>query len=499
MKSSGLTTDSPAKSERALTIPSSIPWRDIIVVVAVAWVARLAFMWLMPPGARSFDAYSWETQAWLLGKGLNPYQINNLFNWPPFWMQCVFIISKVAGFLHVPFFRVLQVVLILFETAVMVVTVRSIHVLAPTANARALVIIGMALNPVAILLVCQHCNFDVIMVLWVLLAVASLIRYNASNDPVDWLYACLFLGLGIFTKTVPLALVPLLAGGFRKATPTGKLLGAALVLGPVTVGMGVIFVLSPVQVAQNVLEYRSQVFSSGFVSALHLMSREAFSNCMHPAFYLLGIGVLVLTWRHLWAGNSPANRELVLYTALLLLAIAGEGSGFGNQYFYWFLPFLVISFATYPGAWRKLLVAFGIVSAITFIINYGLAPVYGRNFLFLLSHAREKEDLDNAILQSHDPLFLRVVDWSHQFEHPDVVTVVAGIPLFIAGLVVLVFGARILLSTIEGPPKKWFLRMVGFYVLYFLIICGVAIGVKAFNSPKPTSDNLISSETNQGQ
>lgn len=498
MKPKAWTTDSPTQTGDALNPPPGTHWRDILVVVAVAWAARFIFMWLMPPGARSFDSFSWEHQAMLLKSGTNPYQANNLFNWPPFWMQCVFIISKIADSFGVPFFRVLQVFLILFETVVIAVTARLIQLLAPAANVRALVLIGIALNPAAILLTCQHCNFDVIMTLWMLLAIASLMRYNASDNLFDWLCACLFLGLGILTKTVPLALVPLLAGGFRKATATGKLLGTALALGPVTLGMSVIYVLSPAQVAHNVLIYRAKGFISGFEGILRLMDCGEFSGCVRLAFYIVGIGIMALTWHFLWTRHSLGNRALALYTSLVLLVISGEGSGFSGEYFYWALPFLVITYACYPGIWRKLLIGFAIVSAITFIINYGLIPAYGYNFLFLLSHAKTQEDLYYAVQSSHDAFFMRVVHWSYLFGLPGFETL-AGIPLDIAGIALLFWGARILLNTVEGLRKKWVLALAGFYVLYIFMIFVIATSVKGLGSRNPPPGDSSLSQTNNVQ
>ena len=96
MKLPAWTGSSEAKPDNALTPSSSFNWRDMVVVVAIAWVVRLAFMWLIPPGAHSFDAYAWEHQAQLLKNGVNPYQTDAFFSWPPFWMQCVFVISKIA-------------------------------------------------------------------------------------------------------------------------------------------------------------------------------------------------------------------------------------------------------------------------------------------------------------------------------------------------------------------------------------------------------------------
>ena len=410
--------DSIGQKTEISSRPSNSFCRDIFIVLIVSWAVRLAFICLVPAAARSYDAYSWEHQADLLKSGINPYQANTLFNWPPLWMQLVFLISKTADLLNVPFFRVLQLFLILVESAVIVQMMRLMQTIAPQAKVRAIAMLGIALNPVAIFLVCQHCNFDVLMALWVLLAAAGLLRYNTSNDLMDWLCACLFLGLGILTKTVPLALTPLLAGGFRKATASGRLLGTALILGPVTLGMSVIFVLAPSEVLHNVLEYRARGIYFGFPGFLHAMGMNNFAAWFDYAFYVLGIGIMVLTWRHLWKYDSLGDRETILYIALVFLAVPGLGPGFGGQYYYWFLPFFVISYVTYGGLWRKLLIGFAVVSAITFIIDYGLDRAYGYNFPYILSQAANPDDLHQWSITTKNDLCIRVIRWTNWFDLP---------------------------------------------------------------------------------
>lgn len=481
------------------SLKSSLNWPDIWVVLFVAWAARAIFIWLLPFGVRSFDALSWEKQAELLKAGMNPYQANDLFNWPPFWMQSVFVISKIAGFLNVPFFHVLQVCLVLFESAVIVQVVRLIQMLAPAANVRWIVIIGIALNPIAILLVCQHCNFDVIMALWLLLAAASLLRYNVSNDLMDWLCACLFLGLGILTKTVPLALIPLLAGGFRKATAAGRLLGAALVLGPVTLGMSIIYVLAPANVSHNVLGYRGGGFYFGFPGLLHGLGAEKSIALMRLAFYILGIAIMALTWRHLWEKHSFGNRETILYIAVVLMAIPVLGPGFGSQCFYWFLPFLVISYASFAGPWRAWLIGFGLISAVTFIIEYGLNAAYGSSFIYWEAHVKTREDLYQALENPNNHLLIAMahgLGWLISGIHQTM----ERLPLFIAMLAIIVFGARILLRNIEGFPGKWLLGFSGFYALCVVLAFAAAgLGTKPPGPPPAPAVNPGLGRTNQTQ
>lgn len=484
--------DSLGQTTEFSSRPSNSHWRDIWIVLLVSWAVRLAFICLVPSEARSFDASSWEHQAQLLNAGINPYKADDLFNWPPFWMQFVFVISKIAGLLSVPFFRVLQLSLILIESLVIVQTMRLIQTIAPAAKARAIAMIGIALNPVAILLVCQHCNFDVLMALWVLLATASLLRYNASNHLTDWLCACLFLGLGILTKTVPLALVPLLAGGFQRATAAGRLLGTALVLGPTFLGMSIIFVLAPSAVFHHVLEYRANGFFFGFPGFLNWMDTNDFVSCFDDAFYILGIGVIVLTWRYLWKNRSLGDRETVLYIAVALLAVPVLGPGFGSQYFYWFLPFFVITYATYESLWRKVLIGFAVISAIMFIIDYGLNPAYGYDWLFLLSHTNNQADLYQAWKTSHTEPFATVARWALWLTSPSNQTM-EQIPLFIATLTIIFFGARILLLKLQ-EIRKWVLALAGLYALCIIMIFAAAIGSWA---EKPVRHHAISSQSGQ--
>ena len=47
---------------------------------------------------------------------------------------------------------------------------------------------------------------------------------------MGWLAGALALGLGVFVKTVPLALMPLLAPGMRRASKLGRWLARRTVL-----------------------------------------------------------------------------------------------------------------------------------------------------------------------------------------------------------------------------------------------------------------------------
>lgn len=458
-------------------------FRDIIIVLVMAWAARLAFMIFVPAGARCFDAFSWETEAKLLAAGENPYHANQLLNWPPFWMQCIFVISKVAAVLNVPFFRVLQVFLILVETGVMILLFRLIQEVVPTAPVRNMVIIGLALNPIAVFLICQHCNFDVIVALWLLLFMISLLRYNRTDNLGDWLCACLFLGLGILTKTVPLILIPMLAGGFRRATASFRFLGFFLLLAPITVGMSIIYVLAPADVTNNVIAYRSFEPDSdvyyGIPALFHLAGVYKFVGIQHIFFYgLLALG-MILSWILFWRRQSIGSRETVLYAALVLVAIPNLGPGYGTQYIYWFMPFLVATYAFFNNQWRVLLVGFGLISACTYVIEYGLYPEYGYNLLYIMAHAATSAEL-NTVLHTNpsdqvESLLQVIQKWGSQRGH-----ILVHLPIFIAYLALLAFGARILLRNIPNLRVTRF--QTGCFSLVMTTLLALAIGVSYIGS-----------------
>ena len=140
-------------------------------------------------------------------------------NWPPLWLVVIVALDALADLVSVAFWSVLRVYLALVESGLVVALYATL--VAAGADRRAVrraLVVGIALNPVAIILVCQHGNSDVQVGLLVTLAVAALAAHRRSRDVAAWLGGCLLLGLGVLAKTVPLVLAPLLAPGARSAS-----------------------------------------------------------------------------------------------------------------------------------------------------------------------------------------------------------------------------------------------------------------------------------------
>lgn len=468
---------------------SQKPFRDIFVVLTASWVVRLAFILIVPEEARSFDTYSWQGVAKFLDDGLNPYHVSTVLNWPPFWMQLIFCISKAAAFMGIPFFRALQIFLILVESVVIIQAFKLIREVVPAANARNILLFGIALNPIAILLTCQHCNFDVVVVLWILLFVRNLVKFNRTGEISYWLNACLFLGMGILTKTVPLILIPMLASGFREAANRLKCIGFFLVLAPVTLGMSIIYVLSPADIARNVLGYRSSSDSPSFFGVpglFHFADLDSFLFVQHFAFYGLIAICSVATWNLSWS-RRIGEKETILLPALILLAIPTLGPAWAPQYAYWFLPLLVISYALYNTQWKRLLIGFGLVNACLYIFVYAVLPGLGASFWYLLNSPKMPGS-DQALVSSPavQNFFQQMVTERR--------LAIMEMAMFIADLVLLIFGFRLLNlgSFLKVRPLKVFYSLV----IGFVAAC--ALGVLFLQSPakaqvanEPKSDSVL--------
>jgi hypothetical protein len=301
---------------------------------------------------------------------------------------------------------------------------------------RRALLVGIALNPIMIILVCQHGNSDVNVGLFVTLACAALIAFRRSRDVVLWLVGCLFLGLGVLAKTTPLVLAPLLAPGARLTSGTGRALGATIFVLPVTVGLGVIAALVPRATYENVIQYRPRAGNFGFSGSFQAISTTG-NRQQGAAVAAFGLAALAV-W--LWSrarGRSPSRTErhllllalasagllalaeilerlsidvrshyAALFTLALLvlvcwlayrlwheppldapltfmlvsvvfLSVVAFGTGYGAHYAPWFLPALVATYVLLDDGWRRLLLVAYAVAVATYVVEYGFVQFLG--------------------------------------------------------------------------------------------------------------------------
>lgn len=407
--------------------------RDLAIVLGAAWLARFVFV-LAIGDAQSSDVGHWIGALDVLDEGRNPYE-TGVLNWPPLWLIVIAALDAGANAIDVSFWTALRVYLVAVESA-LVVTLYLVLLGAGADRERIMraLLVGIALNPVAILLTVQHGNSDVQVGLLVTLAIAALLAHQRSRDVVCWLVACLMLGLGILAKTVPLVLVPILAPGARVASRAARGLGAGLIVGPAAIGMLVLLALAPWPVIDHVLRYRSTrgFFGIGGVLDEHFFGfagwvQETSSvdvRLLHERVFTVIVAIAVVwLFAKLWREDPPAAPRLFLLVATVLMAVVAIGPGYGPQYAYWFLPALIATYVLLDRTWRRLLLVAYVVAGVTYALEYALVPWLG-------AYAEEMFGGSETL-----------ADASEWLDKPGTLTIVR-LPLFAIYLVLVVAGIR---------------------------------------------------------
>ena len=339
----------------------------------------LVFFWWAPG---SFDLQSWHKVTALLEAGKNPYIETELLNWPPLWMQVLFVSSKVAHFLQLPFSIILRTVLIFFESATEALLFITLLRFIDIKKAFAIVFFGMVCNPICILLVCQHSNFDVIVGFFILLALFFIVSYQKTANESYWLAATLAIGLGILTKTIPVLLIPVLFYNCKRRTPIANGLGLILTLLPATIGMGVIFSLAPDAISVKVLQYRSYPGYFGITGLLVKWGVGDFIPIYSGLFAFFTFG-LMLYLTIFYARVSNVAPKIFYATSLFcLIIVPALGPGYALQYISWFIPLMAVFYSFSEGKIKTLILCFYAVAIISYAIQYlfqtslgGLIPI----------------------------------------------------------------------------------------------------------------------------
>jgi hypothetical protein len=120
-----------------------------------------------------------------------------------------------------------------------------------------------------------------------------------------------------------------------------------------------------------------------------------------------------------------------LLAALVLLAVPNLGPGYGSQYVYWFLPLLTICYLSFPMRWwRVLLMSTWLIVIATYLVEYGLFKSHG------------------ALLLALRPGDAHLKELSQKLSTPAAQTMVR-LPMFLAYLLVLACGVRLLRSDVD--------------------------------------------------
>lgn len=382
--------------------------RPLLLVVAVGVGVRLLFLAAVDSRAVSIDLKAWSRVAWELDAGHNPYATTPFLNWPPLWMTVLWCLKKISLLSGLPFLRAVQLFLIAAEAGLWVATDRLMGALS-VPNRRRLLLLGFAVNPICILLTCQHGNFDVLPAIAIVLFLLWMFRWLERGEPADWLLAAFFLGLGILAKTVPLILSPLALAGSRRLPRRVLALGAALAFLPSAIGVAVLWVLAPDATAAHVMGYRSLPGWFGWTGILRRLSGEDWVRAYARALPAIFLAAIAWTARAIRRSPAVSRRELLVGALLLLVAIPLFGSGYGPQYLFWFWPLLLCAAPGGSRTFRLAAGAFAGIAAVTYVFQYALVGYFGKFLMWtsLASAMSGAADFaDRHMTITNGPLFL---------------------------------------------------------------------------------------------
>ena len=358
--------------------PSSI-YKNITFLLVISWLVRAVYVFFLPQDAISIDFHSWNRVAQELSLGNNPYHTTSVLNWPPVWIQIIFVLSKIAAIIDISLTRAIQCFLIVIESLILFVTYICMRRFFPQAPAQKILLFGVSLNPILIYQVCQHGNFDILVGLWIVLFVYFIFSYLDSANPLDWLLACMFLGIGIVTKTIPIILLPLCLLRINALPWKAKYLGLLLIFFPVCLGMGLLYTLTPEDIALKVLSYRSISGWFGITGILAMVPLWG-QNLVLIYEKVSSLGLLLfLAYMGIHVVRRPANnKQQLLWLSLLpFLLLITFGSGYGSQYIGWFFPLLMLVYCAEDKNTQAILKMMFVVAIATYTIGYALFPSHG--------------------------------------------------------------------------------------------------------------------------
>jgi Gpi18-like mannosyltransferase len=313
---------------------------EVGYVIGLFLVAFLLRMFIATSVYGTEDVYSWEMVGQALANGQNPYQATHVLRWPPLWMITVFFAQHLSDRIHIDFATLIKVPPILADIAI-AVTIYYYFARLRKDSRRGRLWAGLyAVNPISILAVVAHGQFDSIPTLFVLL---SLYFLESGTREASLPFSSICLGLAIFAKTWPVLLLPLFIAHVPGLRSKVAFLITALL--PYLLSVATLYVLTPNDILHKVVLYRSVTGWWGFTSFYSVVP-SAVTGLILDLSSRFGIFVLLAAmvglayqYHRLRRDRHVAFLEALIGGILLFYVLT---PGLGTQYLAWIVPFAVI-------------------------------------------------------------------------------------------------------------------------------------------------------------
>jgi len=400
----------PVGAELRRSSPRSSPAFQVAILLLINFAARIVYWCILPPDTMSVDIFAWKMVCDMLARGINPYEHSGLLNYPPFWMEVLSGIVRAAPVLHTQVIFGIRAVLLLGDMILLAVLTGLLYMVMSPAAAFRWLLWGYALNPLVILLTVQHGNLDAFPMICVVAACICLIRHHRRGEPATWLWAAAWLGIGAFTKTVPILLFPLLAPGAAGVKSNVRWLGLLLLIGPVALSLLPIYTLSPEPVTNAVLAYRSVGKNFGILGIGTLFHARGFIVAYSALFPALWLGGLVALAADFWRRGWRSEIDILLAALGILLSLFTLGTGYGTQYWFWIIPTIIPCLALSCGSLRRCLIGLSAAAMAITVLEYMTEVHLGSPLLKagLIPHLAWAGDTANAATNDFRLALLRL-------------------------------------------------------------------------------------------
>ncbi len=285
--------------------------REVLAGVCLAGVAVRVLCARLAP--HSTDVAAYEEVLSLVRSGRDVYEGTAHYNYPPLWLWTIDLLGRAAQALDVPFPALVRSLLVAGDVAVAAVLFRLARRVTGSVRPWAAAALYLG-NPMVIWVSAVQAQFDNLMVLFLLLALAASERASAREDGPRWV-AMLSLAGSIGLKQVT-AFHPILwFEGRRKSRALLPWLLVAASFVPYAVHARAIL--------DHVLFYRSVPGSFGLSELVLLDARWAMP---------VSLAAFAAALASAWALRGKERSRSSLFLFLLLLVFA---PGFGSQYLVW--------------------------------------------------------------------------------------------------------------------------------------------------------------------
>jgi Gpi18-like mannosyltransferase len=351
------------------------------------------------------DVAGWGIVGEALLRGQNPYQHTRFLRWPSLWMIIIFAIEHLSLSFHLDFAALIKIPPIIADVALPVVIYYYFIRKRREVSKGQLYAVLYAINPISILIVAVHGQFDSVPALFLLL---SLYFIEGHDKETDIFFAAIFLGLAAFAKSWPLLLMPLLIAHIPNLKAKAAFLAVCLL--PFLVSVGTLYVLTPADVFHKVARYAGIPGWWGFTSFYSVVQHPAtrLISDIYSSFgsYLLllalaGMSIYYYKLRH---SRSLSPLEAMVGGILLIYVMA---SGYGTQYMIWIVPFVTIY--SYRNKFARY---FLILASMELVTEYVFRPYNGILGEWVLkSHNLRSESFHAAYGSPTDVIVTNVLRW----------------------------------------------------------------------------------------